>query len=495
MNTRQANTRRALAGAATTLALTMAPGCSDEPALPAAVTQCMEDEACVVLKSIRSRITEEGIELEPTEFDEPSRYTAVSLQADGTAIVRTGESPTPGYLIIRDVPPGPYYLQVDGYYELQEQRFVDWSAYSVTRTDTEVVERKTMLELDLRGLEPWELDDTLRLWVPSLDRDYPLPVSPEQGSESLVVSLDYAELRDLRGSAPLRIDGDRGDRVLIRQFSQGLKRVLRVPPFVQTEGETFRITGELEPVEGVQKTVDCGFSELASTLAGTVPGGTIETNAYPHLYAAPPELAGRYSGATLAIPAPMGDMAAFEYVNLMSPAWIEWVECSVTVRGTQLLPYSAATVRQLLDRAVAAPAAPVVGPVGTIRLDGQDASLPLAGVSLTPVISWDSPSLGEATAYQVSVYEELSTAPNPVARFWLQGLEGEPPPTQMLLPPDILRTGSSYALLITAVSRPNDAASPPTSALAQPEGTALRVTAEWTPGLANEASGHSLADP
>lgn len=481
MSTTQASTRRTLAGAAATLALTMALGCSAEPTLPAAVTQCMEDDACVLLKFIQSRITEDGIELEPAEFADPSQYTAVSLQADGTAIVRTGESPTPGYVIIRDVPPGPYYLQVDGYYELHDQRFVDWSGYSVVRADTEVVEQSTTLELDLRGLEPWEPNDTLRLWVPSLDRDYALPVSPEQGSESLVASLDYAALVDVLGAAPLRIDGERGDWVIIRQYSNGLKRALRVPPFVQTEGKTFRITGTLEPVERLQKTVDCRFSELVSMLEEGAPEEPLDTGRYPRLYAAPPELAGSYTGATLAIPAPMGDVVTLEYGNLLSSAWVEWIECLVVVPTDGLSLRRAARFTQLLDQAVAAPAGPVVGPVGTIRLDGQDASAPLSGVSLTPEISWDAPSLGKATAYQVSVYETPSTNPTRVARFWLEGSEGKPPSTQMILPPNILRTGTSYALLITAVSRPADAGPPSSSALAQPEGSAQRTTAEWTP--------------
>jgi hypothetical protein len=485
MTARQVETRHRWAGVVATLAFMVTMGCSGEPALHPDVTQCMEDEACVVLKSIESRVTDEGIELEPAEFDDPSRYTAVSLPADGTSAVRMGHSPTPGYLIIRDVPPGPYYLQVDGYYELHDERFVDWSNYSLMRNDTEVVKQETILELDLHDLEPWESGDQLHLVIPGLRRSYALPVFPEEGSEGLVASLDYAELQIVLGLAPLRIDGNRGDRVLITQSSNGLaKRVLRVPPFVLTEGETFRITGSLEPMEIMRKAVDCRVSELESMLQGLVPGEAGFMDNYLFLYTAPPELAGRSDTSMfLASPSLANDEAIIlEYTNPMSPDWVEWVECYVKLESSYIPGmFASIRFRQSLDQAVATPAGPVVGPVGNIRLNGQDASSPLSGVSLTPEISWDAPALGEATAYQVALLEERAAFPELLAWFWLEGAEGTSPPTQMILPPNIVSPGRQYTLSITAIARPNDAAPPSRAALAQPEGTALRMTSGWIP--------------
>jgi hypothetical protein len=485
MTARQVETRHRWAGVVATLAIIVTMGCSGEPAMHPDVTRCMEDEACVVLKSIDSRVTDQGIELEPTEFDDPSRYTAVSVQADGTSVVRVGQSPTPGYLIIRDVPPGPYYLQVDGYYQLHDERFVDWSNYSLTRADTKVVKQRTILELDLRGLEPWETGDHLHLEIPSLRHIYVLPVFPDEGSEGLVASLDYAELEVLFGLAPLQIDGNRGDRVLITQRSNSLpKRVLRVPPFVLSEGEAFRITGSLEPIESIRRTIDCRLPELESMLQGLVPGEAPFTDKYLFLYTAPPELAGRPDGSIALLSGSLIDheVTTLEYANPMSPNWVDWLECYVKLKSNDFPGlYASIRFRQSLDQAVATPAGPVVGPVGNIRLNGQDASTPLSGVSLTPTISWDAPALGDATAYQVVVLEMRDAFPELLAWFWLEGPQGTSPPTQMILPPDILSPTRSYVLSITAIARPNDTEPPSRAALARPEGTALRMTGAWTP--------------
>jgi hypothetical protein len=96
--------------------------------------------------------------------------------------------------------------------------------------------------------------------------------------------------------------------------------------------------------------------------------------------------------------------------------------------------------------------APVIGPVRAPLVNGQDAFAARAGVGLTPVISWSSPSLGSASDYTVTI-QMLSVPDSPSdAGQIVAGVHGA---TSFKVPAGLLKMGKTYAATITAIDQPS----------------------------------------
>jgi hypothetical protein len=96
--------------------------------------------------------------------------------------------------------------------------------------------------------------------------------------------------------------------------------------------------------------------------------------------------------------------------------------------------------------------APVLGPVLSPRIAGNDAFVPQSGVGLTPVISWDPPALGTATSYRLEIFSaDFSTS---ITVFVRAG-------TSFVVPPGMLTAGQQYFAVITSQSAPHDTLNAP----------------------------------
>lgn len=102
-----------------------------------------------------------------------------------------------------------------------------------------------------------------------------------------------------------------------------------------------------------------------------------------------------------------------------------------------------------------APVTPLVGPVRQPQIAGRDLLTPQRGVGLAPTVSWQPPSLGTATSYQLRLFEVVrfglggnGLALHEDARFIVPGTI-----TTITLPRDVLVDGTLYTIEIRAISQ------------------------------------------
>jgi hypothetical protein len=134
------------------------------------------------------------------------------------------------------------------------------------------------------------------------------------------------------------------------------------------------------------------------------------------------------------------------------------------------------------DRATLPPQStisPLIGAVVDPKVAGDDAFGSLAGVGLTPTLSWSAPAIGSASRYYVRVFqiEDVGGATEITAQVaFLETSE-----TSVVVPPDVLEPGASYVFEIGARASPNHDPDPAPLGASLPEGFATITTAIATP--------------
>ncbi len=122
---------------------------------------------------------------------------------------------------------------------------------------------------------------------------------------------------------------------------------------------------------------------------------------------------------------------------------------------------------------------PVIGPVSSPKIDGQDIFTCSSGCALnnTPTISWTQPTLGNADYYAVLITDFSA---NSHFSFCTTS-------TTMTVPPGILQSGKHYFVVIGAYSSPNSDYSKPLIQ-AFPHSWASAIASFTTPGTAPAVS-------
>lgn len=96
------------------------------------------------------------------------------------------------------------------------------------------------------------------------------------------------------------------------------------------------------------------------------------------------------------------------------------------------------------------PVTPTITPIRAPRIAGRDAFAEPSGVGLAPEISWTAPATGIATSHRLQVIEAVMTPPEPFRPGWYIAAELVVPGdiTKIRLPADVLREGSTYAVIV-----------------------------------------------
>jgi hypothetical protein len=151
--------------------------------------------------------------------------------------------------------------------------------------------------------------------------------------------------------------------------------------------------------------------------------------------------------------------AALAYGNPFPADWGEVLELSISIGVAYDLPsgetgevYAAISHVVGKDPSGAAGLAPLVGPVGDLRVNGESATdHDLEGVGESPTVSWSPPAVGQASAYVVEIlgFETYGsfTLAWPVVTLYTNG-------TAAPIPPHLLVAGTPCVVSVTAVAMP-----------------------------------------
>ena len=275
------------------------------------------------------------------------------------------------------------------------------------------------------------------------------------------------------------IDGSKGDVTWVSQAGKrtstaglpyaALTRAAHTSTLVMADGQMTPLSVQLEPAP-VQRahlrTLRSAFKAFAADvspradpriydyLVGYVqPAG----NAYG-VFSAGPELVWTFTPDPGSTDVDYGELV---FGNPFPADWVpvanvySYYRVAVTAPGAQKSKslYGIIEQQDTIDRFAAAPIAPGVSPPRAIRVNNQDARDGLLhNVGTAPDISWDPPSLGAPTSYELRVWHLVIDASG-ATQVHTQ-LVVHTAHTSVRLPPAALQAGEAYALALKAELRP-----------------------------------------
>jgi hypothetical protein len=419
---------------------------------------------------------------------------ALVPQTNGTFTTIQGRGNADGTFVIDNVPNGTYYLRAGNKYFVTDAESFDLTSAIGGRPNVAVAAPGTGIDLmSVTNMNAWTADDHLEVVAPGADTwwfelqaTYPITL----GATSLT---NYAfTSQDAAGNATPNLIAN--DQVGITQLQAKIEPVTQLvysaqtkfaqlPLFTQTNGTTAQVTAF--PFVDVPQTAmtDAPFrgtlwdevlgydgvnlSSLNPQAAHFAAGDAYGVFVHAQLGGA---LYGQY-GATqdfMYATIPHGQdvpLAGLSFGTMTLPGlWASLVSADVVAGvsyfypGTSMPAGNRVGMRQTALLATVTPDffLPRFGPVRAPRIDGLDLfQSQMDKVSTTPTISWQPPTVGKPTMYEITISEltanGTSTVKTQVATIATTS-------TSVIVPPGILMVGHYYALTIAAETTPNPSA-------------------------------------
>jgi hypothetical protein len=362
-----------------------------------------------------------------------------------------------GTFTIPGVPSGLYYLGYRlGSFLVTSARTVDLGEERIGRPDATRPNLRTPVTLDVAGLSPWRAGDLLAISSVGAGAfsSYLADLGPAPVSVGATTLTGFTI--DWQNAATMLIDARRGDRALVLQFTtrsagslwyQAVAKAVDVSPVVIEDGLPSRITGTLVDLPQQVVNLDWRGAEIEAVVAeGLGPGFA---SAYAEIDVQPPGfsgVAGRAAELLEATSLPSGDgVLALQLGNPYPTTWPRTALAigyrSRTIGGIALgfgtyvmVPLASAGPIRL---------GPIVSPPRALRANGQPASSgTLAGVGLTPLISWQPPTLGTPDSYAVTIFD--------LSGRRVRVIDIETTDTSVMIPPGFLATGASHVIVVSA---------------------------------------------
>jgi hypothetical protein len=379
-----------------------------------------------------------------------------------------GAGTADGAFTVPNVPPGPFLLVLEyanGYRTMVasdgDLRSFDFGSDRVANVAgaAPAAPDKTVLELALAGLAPWNASDRIDILttIPFSWGFLGSPFTP--GETTAALRLDLSNRPKLDGPG-------RGDEVYIVQSGETI-----------LPGDIHVVMARAAVTTRALHTVD-GQTVMASETLKTLPAdGTIDLDVRRSQFLpfapaggdptlsiivsrSPPDVAdlGTYDTATITVPAGSGDLHLdAREANPFPTSWPRVADVGVSFPTTMYLPggmrplLASATMR-VIDRADVLQAAPVVprlGPARAPQIAGRPAELPQVGVGLTPSISWTAPALGQTTLYELSL-RRIDVQVDRVTEVTVAAISTTA--TRVHLPPGVLEAGQWYRFRVRAIA-------------------------------------------
>ncbi|MGO9829649.1 MAG: hypothetical protein ACLPJH_05870 [Myxococcaceae bacterium] len=335
------------------------------------------------------------------------------------------------------------------------------------------------LTLNLTNLAPWNVNDeveVLSLGANDFVNTAPFGCNPAPLPGAGTTTLNGSVFSVKNCGGPNTIQAAEGDRVVIEQMHVqqtangsaylSMAALYDAPALSLSDGQNVTLAGAFVPVNQNQ-TVSCDFklSQFAAALQGLQPSGyTSSLNWGLNLvgvsfltsqgweprqgtsdilaYSPSPPNVDAVSGAMA-----YGVPASYPFIPvgiLTYDANQAFAFPGTTANNQQTVGMQ--TIFSLSDFCQNA-VVPLLTPVQAITLNGADASKPLTGVGVTPLLAWSPPAIGTPTRYLVLINQFFTsgtqTLSTGVAEIETQDL-------QVQIPPGLLSAGNTYSVQIVA---------------------------------------------
>jgi hypothetical protein len=421
-------------------------------------------------------VTEAGTEQRPRDLS-GADIAAFVLTGPGTFERIGGKGGADGTFRIPAVPAGTYYLKLGTTYVVTDVRALDVSATFMGRPDrARVTVNPTTLSFNVTQMSAWGAGDGIALYAANVGGAEPLADVIAQNRPAVGATALQASVNWSRAYAPYLIDGGKGDRLQVLHLSsriggggvpyQFLSQSFSPPAFNLSDGGTATLTGAFQAVAQDRKLkVNWHRSRFDALRTAVSPiaqrfSQTFQLLAYPQASAYGDYGAGALLAAIYPEPAATDlDAGELTFGDPFPAGWTRMVSVGVTFVVGYQLPGAAmggagGAIYVLTDDAQAAggPLQPLVGPVSSPKVNGKDAFGSLTGVGTSPALSWQAPTVGAASGYQVFLYR-LYDDGGATRRTLVTTLRT----TQMGLtvPPNLMDRGSVYTATVLAINRPN----------------------------------------
>lgn len=365
----------------------------------------------------------------------------VVFDGEGGYLSRPGQDLGGGTWSIAGVPEGTTYLLKVGTskYVVTDERHVDLGGLVMGRPTAQRGASSGTVQVS--SMTPW-VDDRLFLAAPNAglgSANLTSLAGASSGDTSLDFTFDFV--------SAFLIDASQGDiayllhqREAVGENGQHFNALYELATFdniEQVAGQPATFTGAFEVVDrNLAATFDIRHSQFAALFP---PGATVDVQVT--IIAQPRAAKYGQSGRHVVLASNRGRLLedttlTFEYGNPIPDHWD--VYAKVVGFGSWTTPDGDSTTGSVfyydtVAATAAGPITPRLFPISAPTIDGQDATAPLSGVSLTPTIAWN-PAAG-ATGYQVFI--------NGGGTFYTTD-------TQITIPPGILESGETYPLTIQA---------------------------------------------
>jgi len=312
---------------------------------------------------------------------------------------------------------GAYYLRVAGaLYETTKHAYLDLSTDHLGRNDVAAI-TGVSLALDMTGLDTWGAGDVLMAFGANIGYFQNLSFSsggPTNGATTLT------------GTAPwsgYEIDAAKSDSVQIVQLGVhstpsglsylSLDRTYDVPPFTMTNNTAHDVAGAFTTPPAGTLALDINvnsFNQFATVANPDVSARTIAGSAYaaPSAEVIPsPSLISFARDSTGLSALNFGSLA---YGDPFPTTWQRFVKVTEAFSVPYVWNNVTGSMNAFVTRVMTKTEAEAniidarLGPPRNPKFDGTDA-FAATNISPVPVVSWQAPSLGTPSDYELVVYE------------------------------------------------------------------------------------------
>lgn len=465
----------------------------------------------------------------PVDLDAAVVHAYVRDDA-GAWTVHAGEGTSGGELLVEGAPAGPAWLRID-YFDASPEAQPRNEYFYIDATDADVAldlgtwragrsgmryaaSVPTELAFKLSGLAPWQRGlDLAIISAPAIgftqvfsEDGEGISGVPTEGQTGSTLAADWAGAV----GGPL-LDASRGDQAYALQFRfhevGGMfvgapVRAAALPAFTQQDGIALEIDAALvEPAPMLRTHIAMDRAAFDRHRADI---GVVVSDAVGRGFAISAAASDVSSGFSMQSPPSELVVVEGEGINGTGRLDLGALDVASPYPASTVFGFFASGYRVRVERddglvaqalaevgvitnvlpTATAPAAPIIGPVRNVTINGVAASAAPTGVGMTPELRWDAPELGTPVEYEVKILAPGGADPTydfvwyPAAVFHVPGDQ-----TSLVLPPETLIADYPYAIAIRAITHAlpaADAARAPRH-IALPYGWADTITPAFKP--------------